>query len=916
MSTRDLVIRSSECSFSAMGPFCSSTVASAQYQQSPCTMNNVLHGNEKRLHTDPGPDVIDEAAAAKLWAVYIAEAETYDKALVESWRSDMDGMLIFAGLCSATLTAFIIEGYKSLLPSALDDTVVLLGQISQQLSAMADGDTVHAPPSTTFTPPASSLICNALWFISLGLSLSCALIATLLEQWARDFIHRADMNSSPIVRARIFSYLYYGLKRFNMHTVVEIIPLLLHASLLLFFAGLVAFLAPINFAITVVAAVLLTIAIGIYSMLTLLPLVHLDCPYRTPLSGAFWSLAHSIRIRVHRWNFGALGERSPEISVVRSESIVEAVFSAATANSEEKCNRDTRALIWTVKSLADDADFEPLVESIPDILWNSDGRRYSYDEIIQILVQHPDTQLWNRILEMLKNSHSGLLAPATARRRQINCCKALWAIGSLSNVHSPMTSKRKGDEAALSVIFPVRMDPAVEHYAVSVQTLAGWKAFCSFHATARQLLQKVSHGCLADFRSISSLLEDLDTYSVFRHPPSHLAQIWRCRSEFPINGTGTGESLTIWIERFPLMLDEFLRDVPYIILFNYLERASSLETLPYRCEDTRLTISLPSSTPSATVLADMERLFNRILGSTLRRLNDSEGVHCVDEILGVLLFIWSSNHPNKISIPAGMLGYLNQRRSYRAIRHVISKAGIDRLWAWISTGLTGGRTAGDLPASERDLLHALWLLCVVGSTKLPTSAAWRYAWNTVAQLSPTPATASVIAALRSLALTVLASDVVSDLLFRLGDEILPADTIHEIPLGLRGNNIDNLCDTDVLHLSHILHARIDEGRLQLLGEFLEGYDAATPPFNTVETLLVLGAFRPGAASHTSHQKLFARAIQHVFDVTQGDATLREAIISLPLFDVYVEILFDSRTLWPGRTGLRIPGLTIRLRGKV
>ncbi|KAJ6551107.1 hypothetical protein B0H10DRAFT_1968578 [Mycena sp. CBHHK59/15] len=40
-------------------------------------------------------DDTNEALAAKLWAVYISEAEKYDKALVESWRSDMDGMLIF-----------------------------------------------------------------------------------------------------------------------------------------------------------------------------------------------------------------------------------------------------------------------------------------------------------------------------------------------------------------------------------------------------------------------------------------------------------------------------------------------------------------------------------------------------------------------------------------------------------------------------------------------------------------------------------------------------------------------------------------------------------------------------------------------------------------------------------------------------
>jgi hypothetical protein len=37
----------------------------------------------------------DEAAASKLWAIYISEAERYDKSLVESWKSDMEGMLIF-----------------------------------------------------------------------------------------------------------------------------------------------------------------------------------------------------------------------------------------------------------------------------------------------------------------------------------------------------------------------------------------------------------------------------------------------------------------------------------------------------------------------------------------------------------------------------------------------------------------------------------------------------------------------------------------------------------------------------------------------------------------------------------------------------------------------------------------------------
>ncbi|KAJ7474352.1 hypothetical protein FB451DRAFT_1558497 [Mycena latifolia] len=221
-------------------------------------------------------DPSEEAAAAKLWAVYVSEAEKYDKALVESWKSDMEGMLIFAGLFSASLTAFLIESYKTLNPDSGDTTVKLLAQISLQLTASANGSTLQLPESTPFTPSAASLVCNALWFISLGFSLTCALIATLLEQWAQDFLHKADMCSAPVIRARVYSYLYYGLKRSNMHTVVKIIPLLLHASLLFFFAGLVAFLIPVNVTMTAITGVLLFIVTSVYAVLTFLPLQYLD----------------------------------------------------------------------------------------------------------------------------------------------------------------------------------------------------------------------------------------------------------------------------------------------------------------------------------------------------------------------------------------------------------------------------------------------------------------------------------------------------------------------------------------------------------------------------------------------------------------------------------------------------------------
>ncbi|KAJ7115684.1 hypothetical protein C8R44DRAFT_709055 [Mycena epipterygia] len=152
-------------------------------------------------------DASTEAASAKIWAIYVGEADKYDKALVESWRSNMDSILIFAGLYSASLTAFIIESYKTLTPDSGDLSYQVLTQISLQILATSEGTTFTPAQTPTFVVPTAALVCNALWFISLGLSLSCALIATLVEQWSREFLHRTDMRSSPILRADFTEWL-------------------------------------------------------------------------------------------------------------------------------------------------------------------------------------------------------------------------------------------------------------------------------------------------------------------------------------------------------------------------------------------------------------------------------------------------------------------------------------------------------------------------------------------------------------------------------------------------------------------------------------------------------------------------------------------------------------------------------------
>ncbi|KAI0054493.1 hypothetical protein BV25DRAFT_1816980, partial [Artomyces pyxidatus] len=173
-------------------------------------------------------------------------------------KGNTDGILVFTGLFSATVAAFIIESYKSLQPDSGDTTVLLLSQISQQLAAAANGTRLSlpspGPDSAPFHAASSSLRVNILWFISLILSLSCALIATLMQQWARRYLQGwarrylqgVQGPATPHRRGPIHAYLHMGLQTFRMASMIEALPALLHISVFLFFAGLVDFIFQIN----------------------------------------------------------------------------------------------------------------------------------------------------------------------------------------------------------------------------------------------------------------------------------------------------------------------------------------------------------------------------------------------------------------------------------------------------------------------------------------------------------------------------------------------------------------------------------------------------------------------------------------------------------------------------------------------
>ncbi|KAH8982758.1 hypothetical protein EDB86DRAFT_2771803, partial [Lactarius hatsudake] len=212
------------------------------------------------------------------WSMYLTEAEKQDMRVTESWKGDTDGILVFTGLFSATVAAFLIESYKKLSPDSSDTTNALLTQISVQLVYISNGTALASAAlqsTQPFKPTTSAIRVNVLWFLSLVLSLSCALSATLMQQWARRYRELAQRRSAFHRRARMRAFIFDGITRFGMARAVATMPTLLHISVFLFFAGLVDFLFPIYATVAYTTLGSVMVFALAYAILTVLPNIYL-----------------------------------------------------------------------------------------------------------------------------------------------------------------------------------------------------------------------------------------------------------------------------------------------------------------------------------------------------------------------------------------------------------------------------------------------------------------------------------------------------------------------------------------------------------------------------------------------------------------------------------------------------------------
>jgi hypothetical protein len=420
--------------------------------------------------------------------MYLTEAEKQDKDVIESWKGDTDGILVFVsftppfvswylqaethtsktGLFSATVATFIIESYQNLSPNPSDTTNALLGQITQQLVNISIGTPlmiVATQSNKPFKPTASTVRVNVLWFASLVLSLTCALSATLMQQWARRYQELAQSHGAPHRRGRIRAYIFYGIRKFGMARAVATMPMLLHISVILFFVGLVEFLFPIDTTVSYSTLGLVVAFALAYGILTVSPNLYLNCPYATPLSGVTWRLSQLSVIVVLKATLGIealfhnpifklwsrLNWHAAELSI---ESWMTALkdkvevhrqrLSGGLRKSIERNANDASpmvvpsALEWTLTALDEDKEIEKFAAGVPGLF---DSHTIPDATILTLMAIKPltDTIFGFRLYDLLKSCMLGTspLKPEERKSRLRACLTCLWYFGRAYNKLQP-----------------------------------------------------------------------------------------------------------------------------------------------------------------------------------------------------------------------------------------------------------------------------------------------------------------------------------------------------------------------------------------------------------------------------------------------------------------------------------------------
>jgi hypothetical protein len=334
------------------------------------------------------------------------------------------------GLFSAAVASLISVSIQDLQRNPQDTSNFYLANIYQATINPNESSSLPASPPP-FTPPNYAVWVNALWFLSLVISITCALLATLLQQWAQRYLKVTQPRYSPHKRARIRAFFAEGIDKFLLPWAVEALLTMLHLSLFLFFASLAVFLWNVNLTIFKLVLSWVGLCTALYGCITLVPIFRHDSPYHTPLSLPAWHFVTGIPYLTFRallklpllYDFSrGTYYRISHMAESYRDLLVQGM--QKTAEETALCSPPeivTCAFLWTFDSLDEDHELERFFAGLP-------GFRSSkmVKDPLPNLTWEQQGNILDALIGLLDRTAASDLLPEPVKfRRTVICRKAI-----------------------------------------------------------------------------------------------------------------------------------------------------------------------------------------------------------------------------------------------------------------------------------------------------------------------------------------------------------------------------------------------------------------------------------------------------------------------------------------------------------
>lgn len=199
------------------------------------------------------------------------------------------------------LTAFVVETF----PMLQEDSMTVTNQLLAAGLAPQTRATITSPSlnntivrllaNDPFEATTSARWINTLFFLSLVFSLAAAFLGILAKQWLREYMQWNSPLRPPRDNILIRQIRFEAWKTWNVGATITSIPTLLMIAMLLFIVGAVILLWTVDNVVAIIVTLGASVFIGVAGSLIVLPIIFVQCPYKSPTAWTCFVAADAIR---------------------------------------------------------------------------------------------------------------------------------------------------------------------------------------------------------------------------------------------------------------------------------------------------------------------------------------------------------------------------------------------------------------------------------------------------------------------------------------------------------------------------------------------------------------------------------------------------------------------------------------------